>query len=60
MDTIDRLIELLENRECSLEFVYDKEPDDEREDDLPRPCRFGTRVTKRRRHCIPWYTSGFT
>lgn len=31
-----------------------------RKDDLPRPCRFGPRVTKLRRHGIPWYTSGFT
>ena len=31
-----------------------------RKDDLPRPCRSGPRVTKLRRHGIPWFTSGFT
>lgn len=60
MDTIDHLIELLENQKCNLEVVYDKEPDDECEDDLPRPCRSGPRVAKLSRHGIPWFTSGFT
>ena len=59
MDSCDYLLDVLDDFYME-DFLKNLTVTFKRKDDLPRPCRSGPRVTKLRRHGIPWFTSGFT